>query len=248
MTKIKTLIIDDESLARQLLKTYLQDIEGIELIGECKNGFEGVKEINEQQPDLVFLDIQMPKITGLEMLDLLDHKPLIIFTTAYDEYAIKAFELHAVDYLLKPFAKERLHEAIVRAKERIGKQEPLPSYTPLQKERPDSEQIDRIVVRTGRSITIIPKAEIYYIEAQDDYVQIHSQQGKHLKQWTMKYLEEHLDPREFVRVHRSAILRVACIDKLEPYDKDTYVAILENKVEVKVSTTGYKKLREVLGL
>lgn len=248
MSKIKTLIIDDESLARQLLQAYLKDFEALELIGECKNGFEGVKEINEQKPDLVFLDIQMPKITGMEMLDLLEHKPLVIFTTAYDEYAIKAFELHAVDYLLKPFAQERLQEAVNRAMERITKEEAKPSYTTLQKDLPSGESLERIVVRTGRSITIIPKEEIYFIEAQDDYVKIHSKQGKHLKQWTMKYLETHLDPREFVRVHRSSILRVPCIDKLEPYDKETYIAILQNKEEVKVSASGYKKLREVLGL
>lgn len=191
--KVKVLIVDDEKLARDIVKKYLEK-SNVELIGECSNGFEGIKTINEYKPDIIFLDIQMPKINGFEMLELLDHKPEIIFTTAFDQYAIKAFEVNATDYLLKPFSPERFHEALNKAIEKVQQNDKgQAGYENLINTINNSkEYIDRIVVKTNQKIVIIPTNKISYLEAQDDYVMIHSDLGKHLKKQTMKYYEDHL--------------------------------------------------------
>ena len=247
MSRIKTIIIEDEAPARDILRFYLKDFEEIEVIAECQDGFEGLKSISELKPDLVFLDIQMPKLSGFEMLEVLEEKPFIIFTTAYDQYAIKAFELNAIDYLLKPYPKERLGEALKKAAAKIseGKIE-IPSYERLTKIHELQGSISRIVTRKGNAINIIPVNQIKYIEAQDDYVMIYYTGGKALKQQTMKYYEDNLPESDFVRIHRSYIVRIEEIWKIEPYGKDNHIAILHSGEKLLVSRAGYKELRENL--
>ena len=249
--KIRVLIIDDESLARELVKKYISDNTGVELLGECANGFDALKAIQELKPDLLFLDIQMPKIDGFELLEVLDPKPEIIFTTAFDQYAIRAFEMNAVDYLLKPFSKVRVEQALEKARQRIGMESQLvgtPSLNPIQKLQQqiddDKKTIERIVTRMGSKITVIPVEKIWYIEAADDYVMIWSELGNHLKEKTMKYFEEHLPPGQFIRTHRSNIINISQVVSLELYSKDSYIAIMKSGARLKVSAEGYKKLRE----
>jgi two-component system, LytTR family, response regulator len=247
--KIKVLVIDDEALARELVKKYLDGIPDVEVLGECENGFEALKMIQDVQPDLLFLDIQMPKIDGFELLEVLDPKPEIIFTTAFDQYAIRAFEMNAVDYLLKPFSRKRFIQALDKAKERIG-MESLSTGTPsllsrLQNHLDDGPKtLERVITRLGSKITVIPVEKIWYIEAADDYVMIHSEQGNHLKEKTMKYFGEHLPADRFIRIHRSYIVNISSIKSLELYSKDAYLAILHNGDKLKVSAEGYKRLRE----
>ena len=210
MKMIGAVIIDDEQPARELIKVYLQDHQEITIIGEAENGFEGAKLINELSPDLVFLDIQMPKIDGFELLELLDYQPSIIFCTAYDQYAIKAFDKNALDYLLKPFSKSRFKEAIAKIKLPKAKEEKLSLPTPQEYRRP----LSRIVVKDRKEIVIIDVEKIHYLEAQDDYVEIHTANGKWLKQQTMKYFAEALDESKFVRIHRKYILNLNELAKL----------------------------------
>ena len=244
--KIRTLIIEDEVLARNLLNTYLGEIEDIEILGECENGFEGVKSINELKPDLVFLDIQMPKITGFEMLELVDHHPEIIFTTAYDQYALKAFDYNAADYLLKPFSKDRLSGAVEKVRERLSKQTEHEDIVDKINNFPRDGFLDRVVVKDRHKIHIIPTDQIRYIESLDDYVLIYTRDGRFMKQKTMHYFESMLDPHNFSRIHRSYIVRVDQIAQLQQYEKESYVAILHDKTKLKVSKSGYKNLKEML--
>ena len=246
----RALIIDDEPLARMVVREYLQDFPQIEVLQECGDGFEGVKAINQHQPDLIFLDVQMPKINGFEMLELLEYQPAVIFTTAFDEYAIKAFETHAVDYLLKPFSKDRFQKAVEKyvnqsAAVPVKKvtEELINSVVP-----PSPSQHERIVVKTGTKVKIIPVQDVIYLEADDDYVSIHTAEGSFLKNKTMSFFEQTLDPGQFVRVHRSYILAVQQITRIDPYEKDAHIAILKSGAKVPVSKTGYVKLKAVLGI
>jgi two-component system LytT family response regulator len=243
---MKAIIIDDEQLARDIIRTYLKDFPEIELIGECANGFEGVKMISELTPDLVFLDIQMPKITGFEMIELIDHRPMIIFSTAFDQYAIKAFEMNASDYLLKPYDKARFSEAIKKAQSKFAIQSSASIDNPTIQYPQREDTLDRIVVKLGNKINIIPVNDIIYIEAQDDYVSIHTADGKYLKQMTMKYLEAHLPENLFVRTHRSYIAAINEIDKIEAYEKESYILHLKQGSKINVSRSGYSKLKQVL--
>ncbi|NBC81752.1 MAG: response regulator [Bacteroidetes bacterium] len=246
MEKIKAIIVEDEELGRTLIKNFLQDFPDIELIDECVDGFNGAVAINDKQPDLVFLDIQMPKLNGFEMLELLNYEPEIIFTTAYNEYAIKAFELNAVDYLLKPFSKERMGTAIEKAVQKIENKQPSKEKIRELVNQPITEHIERVVVKSGTRINVIPVTKISYFEAQDDYVMLYTSEGKHLKQATMKYFEDHLNPDDFVRVHRSYIVRIDQVAQLQPYEKGSYVAILKSGDKLKVSKSGLKNLKERL--
>jgi len=249
MEKIKTIIIDDELLARGLVKNYLEDYDNIEILGEFSDGFQGLKAINELQPDLIFLDVQMPKLTGFELLELLDQPYNIIFTTAYNEYAIKAFEHNAVDYLLKPFSQERFADAISKAISRLQNQAEKNEIIEKLKQFEDKnkDQLNRIVVKSRNKIDIIPVDSIRYFEAQDDYVMIYTNDGHYLKQKTMKYFETHLNPKEFCRIHRSYLIRIEEISKLEPYEKDSWMLILKAGERLKVSKNGYKLLKQQLG-
>ncbi len=244
--KLKVILIEDEELARDLLKSYIKDHPKIELIAECENGFEGVQKINELNPDLVFLDIQMPKITGFEMLELLDHKPEIIFTTAYDQFALKAFDYSAVDYLLKPFSKDRLMVAIDRVIDRIGNNEGLAEKLEKVSDFRVEENLERVVVKDRHKINIIPVEKIRYIESLDDYVLIYTNEARYMKQKTMKFFEANLNQKNFIRIHRSYIVQVDNIAEIQQYEKESYIVILKDGTKLKVSKSGYKKLKEVL--
>jgi two-component system, LytTR family, response regulator len=246
--KIHTIIIEDEEPARSILKNYLAPYSEIELIGEFSEGFSGLKAINELKPDLVFLDIQMPKLTGFEILELAEHKPIIIFTTAYDQFAIKAFEANATDYLLKPFTRERFADALTKAKARFKNNEIGEIKSVLQAMDEKPELINRIAVRFASKIHLIPVEEILFLEADGDYVKIHTGDGSFLKEKTMKYFEFHLNPAQFMRIHRSYIVNVNYILRLEYYDKENHIAILKNNERLKVSDSGYKLLRKALNL
>ena len=235
MSKIKVLIIDDEPPARDLVKHYLKDFPALEIAGECENGFEALKAIQELKPQLIFLDIQMPKINGFELLELLTDPPPIIFTTAYDEFAIRAFEMNAVDYLLKPFSASRFRQAVERAMQRIEDKSNLNAkpVTDLKRQFEDAPgEIDRVVARLGSRIVVIPVDTIYYIEAQDDYV--------------MKYFESHLPRNGFIRIHRSHIVNISQIVSVDLYEKDTHLVVLKSGARLKASAEGYKRLRELL--
>lgn len=248
MNKLRTIIIEDEEPARELLKHYLKEHNEIEVIAECPDGFTGLKLISEMKPDLIFLDIQMPKLTGFEMLEVLEEKPEIIFTTAYDQFAIKAFELNAIDYLLKPFHKERLKEAVNKVIEKTGSEKGIPkSPDQLLFKIPEySTSLSRIVVRKANSINIIPVDQIRYLAAEDDYVMIYHSGGKALKQQTMKFYEDNLPKADFVRIHRSFIVKIEEIKRIEPYGKDNHIAILQSGDKLPVSRAGYKHLKEEL--
>lgn len=246
----RAIIIDDEPLARMVVKEYLQFFNQIEVVQECNDGFEGLKAIQQYQPDLVFLDVQMPKINGFEMLELVEQQPAVIFTTAFDEYAIKAFEAHAVDYLLKPFSKERFNKAI----EKYLATAPNKTIIPKQNEElletasRSPAQHERIVVKTGTKVKIIPVQDVEYLAADDDYVSVYTAEGSFLKNKTMNFFEQTLDPRYFVRVHRSYIIAIQQITRIDPYEKDAHLAILKSGAKIPVSKTGYAKLKQVLGL
>ncbi|QQS52730.1 MAG: LytTR family transcriptional regulator DNA-binding domain-containing protein [Bacteroidota bacterium] len=250
MEKLRTVIIEDEELGREVVKNYLKEIDLVELVAECENGFEGAKTINEQKPDLVFLDIQMPKLNGFEMLEIIDsaNRPEIIFTTAYNQFAIQAFELNAIDYLLKPFSKERFFEAIQKAIDRRRTRPHTNSSVVYSKlaQQPITETLERVVVKSNHKIHVIPVSKIKYLEAQDDYVMLYTTEGKHLKQGTMKYFEDNLDSNDFLRVHRSYIVRIDQVNQLEPYGKDSYVVRLKDATAIKISKSGLKSLKEKL--
>jgi len=244
---IKAIIIEDEQPARNLIKHYLSKHTEIELIGEYSDGFTGLKAIHDLKPNLVFLDVQMPKLTGFEMLELLEETPQIIFTTAFDQYAIKAFELNAVDYLLKPYSQERFDSAIQKAMERFQKDSPSAGIKKLAEHVAETAEIlDRVVVKIGSKIKVIPVDTILYVESQDDYVMVYTTDGKYLKQQTMKYFEKHLEASKFCRIHRSFLVNINTIKQLELYEKNSYLAVLSNGAKLKVSDTGYKALKSLM--
>lgn len=238
---IKTLIIDDEPLAASIVQEYLSSFPEFELIEICQDGFQGMKAILAHQPDLIFLDVQMPKISGFEMLELLDEPPAVIFTTAFDEYALKAFDSKAIDYLLKPFSKERFSQAINRFLEQSPRLDP-------EMINQLSEKSNRLVVKVKNEIKIIAIQDVYYFEAEDDYIAIHVKEGKFLKKMTMKSLEESLDPSKFARVHRSFMVNLNEVTQIEPYERENFLVKLRNGKQVPVSKSGYSRLRQVLGL
>lgn len=240
---IKTLIIDDEPLAASIVQEFLADFPQFEIKAICRDGFQGLKAIQQHEPDLIFLDVQMPKITGFEMLELLDEPPAVIFTTAFDQYAMKAFDAMAIDYLLKPFSQIRFSLAIDKFLAQIGR-----TAEATQKINELAEKRNRLVVRVKNEIKIIPTHEVSFFEAEDDYITIHTAAGKYLKKMTMKSLEEALDPAKFVRVHRSHLINLNEITKIEPYERDNYLVLLRGGAKVPVSKTGYSRLRLVLGL
>ncbi len=241
---MKAIIIDDEPLARAMVKEYLHSYPNIIVVDECSNGFEGLKAIHQHQPGLIFLDIQMPKINGFEMLELIDTPPPVIFTTAFEAYAIKAFDTHAADYLLKPFSKERFDKAM----QKLQQQNPntVKAITETALEMP--AQNNRIVVKENGKIKIIPNASIQYLEAADDYVKIHTAEGCFLKKKTMQYFDNSLPPQEFIRIHRSYIVNAQLITRIDLHEKDSHLALLTTGARLPVSKAGYLKLKEVLGI
>lgn len=245
---MKVVIIDDEPLARSIVKEFLQKHTDLEIVQECGDGFEGVKAIQQHQPDLIFLDIQMPKITGFEMLELIEQPPAVIFTTAFDEFAIKAFEAHAIDYLLKPFNQERFDKAIQKWRDTNKTQKATATQELLEAASHSPSQNQRIVVKNGSRIKIIPVQDVFYLEAADDYVKIHTAEGYFLKNKTMNHFEQSLDKDLFARSHRSYMVNIQQITRIDPYEKENHVAVLRSGAQVPVSRNGYIRLREVLGL
>jgi len=243
--KIGALIVDDEDLARHVVRELLAAHSEIEVLAECANGFEAVKAFAEHKADLIFLDVQMPKLTGFDVLELIGEDVCVIFTTAYDQYAMRAFDVHAVDYLLKPIGKERFEEALERARARLG--EKMPSAQKLaDSARPPQQFLERLVVKDGTRVTLIPIGKLDYAEAQDDYVALATQGKKHLKQQTIASLEACLDPNCFVRVHRSYIVNLERVVRIEPYGKDSRLAILADGARLPVSRAGYARLKSLL--
>jgi two-component system, LytTR family, response regulator len=250
MGKYKILIIDDEPLARDLLIRFLSKDERVEVVGECSNGFEGVLAIQELCPDLVFLDIQMPKINGFEMLELLSELPLIIFSTAYEQFAIRAFEANAVDYLLKPYPAERVAVAVEKAIAKLnGKSIQSNQIDALISSHDEVlGQINRVVVKSGKKIHVIPVDSIEYLESQDDFVMIYCAEGHFMKQKTMKFFETHLDNNKFIRIHRSYLVNVSQITELQQYGKDTWIVVTKQGSKLKVSKSGYVTLKKNLNI
>jgi two-component system LytT family response regulator len=243
--KIKTVIVDDEELARKMLLEFLASHPEIEIAAECANGFEAVKAVTELNPDLIFLDIQMPKLNGFEVLELIGTDRAIVFVTAFDEYALRAFEIHAVDYLLKPFAAERFETALQRVKQRLGGKLPAPIEL-ASSARPPAQYLERLVVKDGTRVYVIPVAKLDFAEAQDDYVALSTEGKKHLKQQTISSLETALDPQRFLRIHRSYIVNLERVTKIEPYSKDNHVVVLGSGQQLPVSRSGYARLRAFL--
>jgi len=248
---LRAMIVDDEELARQLLEEQLREAGGVDIVAQCANGFEAVKSFAETRPDVVFLDIQMPKLDGFEVLELLEHpiSAAVIFVTAYDQYALKAFDAHAVDYLLKPFALDRLRTALEKARARQGSPEP-PSFQAAElaaAARAPGVMLERVVVKDGTKVHIIPIAKLDYVEAQDDYAGLHSEKKMYLKQQTLAHLETQLDPRRFVRIHRSYVVNLERVARIEPYTKDSRVAVLQDGTQLPVSRAGHARLKELLG-
>jgi two-component system LytT family response regulator len=247
MNKHRVLIVDDEHLARKSLSLALSEFKEIEILGECANGFEAVKAIKEKKPDIVFLDIQMPKLDGFDVLELLgENPPFIVFVTAYDQYAVRAFESHALDYILKPASPERLKKAIQKVWEHLRLKQSQPVGQLLNEHLSQHTPIQRILVRDRTDITIIPVEEVVYFEAQDDYVCIHTKEKAHLKKQTLSNLDTLLDSRQFIRIHRSYILNINHLKKIEPYSKDSRIAKLKTGIILPVSRSGYSRILKLI--
>lgn len=242
---IRAIVVDDETLAREYLLDLLEAHPEVEVVAECANGFEAVKAVTEHEPDLLFLDIQMPKLNGFEVLELLEQDVDVVFITAYDQYALKAFDAHALDYLLKPFSPERLAAAIDNVYRRRG--ERMPKIDSLRQESsPDDTYLKRVVVRDGARVVIIRVEEIDFVQAEDDYVAIHAVGQSHLKHQTLASLCDALDPARFVRIHRSTLVNIERIDRIELEAKDRYIAILKDGTLLNISRSGHKRLKERL--
>jgi two-component system, LytTR family, response regulator len=244
-SRLRALLVDDEELARYALRELLSTHPEVSVVAECANGFEALKAAAEYQPELIFLDVQMPKLTGFDVLELIDPQPAVIFVTAYDEFAMRAFEVHAVDYLLKPVGRERFEAALERAKNRIGSKAPA-AHELAASARPPQQFLERLVVKDGTRVTLIPVRKLDYVEAQDDYVALASHGAKHLKQQTIASIEAGLDPARFVRIHRSYIVNFERVVQIEPYGKDSRLAILADGTRLPVSRTGYARLKSLL--
>ena len=243
---LRVVIVDDEPLARAVIREYLKAHPGVEVVAECGNGFEAVKAVSEQSPDLLFLDVQMPKLDGFEVLELLGRSIPVVFTTAHDQYALRAFDVHAVDYLLKPFDEARFGEALARARARIAAHEPTPVDELIADARPRQGALERVLIRDGAQVHVLPVDRIDYVEAQDDYVCFKADGREYLKDQTMAAVEAALDPARFVRIHRSYLLNIERIARVELYAKDSRVANLRDGRRLPVSRAGYARLAKLL--
>ena len=247
MKTLRVAIVDDEMPARQILREYLSAEPGVEIVAECANGFEAVKAVSEKTPDLLLLDVQMPKLDGFEVLDLVGAETAVVFTTAYDEYALRAFDVHAIDYLLKPFSHDRLQQALARARERLERPvaQPAPSEIAAAARRP-GVWLSRIVIRDGAEVHVVPIDKVDYVEAQDDYIAVRTGERALLKDQALGDLEKQLDPRRFVRIHRSYLLNLDRLVRLEPAGTDSRVAVLRDGQRLPVSRSGYSRLQQLL--
>jgi len=247
VSTMRIAIVDDEELARQVLREYLAALPDVEVVAECANGFEAVKAVSELRPDLLLLDVQMPKLSGFEVLELVGKEVAVVFTTAYDQYALRAFEVHAVDYLLKPFSPERLAEALSRARERLGRGERWPPAEVAAAARPPAGHATRVLVRDGSRVHVIPIHKIDYAQAQDDYVAFRSDGKDYLKEQTLAEVEATLDPSKFVRIHRSYILALDRLARVELDARENRVAVLTTGQRLPVSRAGYARLSKAIG-
>jgi two-component system LytT family response regulator len=245
-TPLRIVIVDDEPLARAVVREYAAADPDVEVVADCANGFEAVKAVADLKPDLVLLDVQMPKLDGFEVLELLGREQPVVFVTAYDQYALRAFDVHAVDYLLKPFSLERFQEAMARARERIRAKAATPVEALVHDAKPRTGPAERVLIRDGANVHVLPVDRIDYVEAQDDYVAFKSEGKQYLKDQTLAAVEATLDPARFVRIHRSFILNVDRISKVELYAKDSRMAILRDGTRLPVSRAGYARLSQLL--
>jgi two-component system LytT family response regulator len=244
---VRVIIVDDEALARGVVREYLGEHADVEIVAECGNGFEAVKAITEQEPDLVFLDIQMPKLDGFEVAELAAGKARFVFATAFDQYAIRAFEFHALDYLLKPFSQQRFDQALAHARANLGNAGAADAVSAMAREAvARNKPLGRVLIRDGAKVHVIASEKIDYIEAQDDYVQIRSEGKCYLKSQSMAELEGQLAPEQFLRIHRSYIVNIECVSRIEQATKDSHVAILRDGSRLPISRTGYQKIRAVV--
>jgi two-component system, LytTR family, response regulator len=247
MRTLRIVVVDDEAPARQILREYLASIPNTLVVAECANGFEAVKAVSEHVPDLLILDVQMPKLDGFEVLELVGTDVAVIFATAYDEFALRAFDVHAVDYLLKPFGEARLREAIESARHRLDQALPPAPPTHLVRDsRPPNTWLTRVVIKDGTNVHVIPVDRVDYVEAQDDYVSVHAGGRSYLKEQTLTELEQQMDPRRFIRIHRSYVLNLDRLARLERESKDSRVAILRDERTLPVSRSGYARLKALL--
>ena len=248
MTPLRLVIVDDEALARAVVREYASADASLEILAECANGFDAVKAVAEHKPDLVLLDVQMPKLDGFEVLELIGTDQIVVFITAYDQYALRAFDVHAVDYLLKPFSAERFQEAMARVRERVqARGASAPDVAALVRDaKPRTGPAERVLIRDGANVHVLPVDAIDYVEAQDDYVAFKSDGKQYLKDQTLAAVEATMDPSRFVRIHRSYLLNIDRIAKVELYAKDSRIAILRDGTRLPVSRAGYARLSELL--
>lgn len=242
---LRAVVVDDEALARSIVREYLEGHADIEIVAECADGFEAVRAVNDLKPDLLFLDVQMPKLDGFEVLELIGKEVEVLFVTAYDEYALRAFDVNAVDYLLKPFSAERFAEALGRARERLRRPAASPAAD-IAIRRDPAAKLDRILIRNGPKVLVIAVGQIDYVKAEDDYVGIVVGGKSHLKHQTLGTLEAQLDPNRFVRIHRSTLLNIDRLERIELYAKDSYEAILKDGTRLPISRSGYSRLQELV--
>jgi len=243
---LRVVVVDDGPLARAVVREFVGAHPGVEIVAECANGFDAVKAVTELSPDLMFLDVQMPKLSGFEVLELIGRSVPVVFTTAYDEYALSAFEVHAIDYLLKPFSAERFAEALTRARERLAAREAMPVEALVSEQQAKRGPVERVLIRDGSRVHVLPVDKIDYVEAQDDYVSFKSEGKSYLKDQTMAAVEGLLDPSRFVRIHRSYLLNIDRIARVELYAKDSRIAILRDGSKLPVSRAGYARLAKLL--
>ena len=245
-SSLRVVVVDDEPLARAVVREYITVHPGVEIVAECANGFEAVKAVSELSPDLLFLDVQMPKLSGFEVLELIGRDVPVVFTTAYDQYALRAFDVHAIDYLLKPFSEQRFAEALTRARERLAARDVAPVDALVSETRATQTPLERVLIRDGSQVHVLPVDKIDYVEAQDDYVSFRSEGKSYLKDQTLGVTEGLLDPARFVRIHRSYLLNIDRIARVELYAKDSRIAILRDGTKLPVSRAGYARLAKLL--
>jgi two-component system, LytTR family, response regulator len=245
-SSLRVVVVDDEPLARAVVREYITVHPGVEIVAECANGFEAVKAVSELTPDLVFLDVQMPKLSGFEVLELIGRDVPVVFTTAYDQYALRAFDVHATDYLLKPFSEQRFADALARARERLAARDVASVDALVSETRAKQAPLERVLIRDGSQVHVLPVDKIDYVEAQDDYVSFRSEGKSYLKDQTLGVTEGLLDPARFVRIHRSYLLNIDRIARVELYAKDSRIAILRDGTKLPVSRAGYARLAKLL--
>jgi len=243
---LRVVIVDDEPLARVVVREYITMHPGVEVVAECANGFEAVKAVSELSPDLVFLDVQMPKLSGFEVLELIGRQVPVVFTTAYDQYALRAFDVHAIDYLLKPFNEQRFAEALARARERLAARDTAPVDALVSETRAKQTPLERVLIRDGSQVHVLPVDKIDYVEAQDDYVAFRSEGKSYLKDQTLGVTEALLDPARFVRIHRSTIVNIARVQRLERRPYGDYEVVLVGGTRLRMSRARRKALERLL--